>query len=70
MILLRLLIPQEVFKEDETLNISKEWEENLVTPGCKDVVTPSKKLGGGTEDGRKVKVISVIRLGRKSTDIS
>ena len=81
------------------VDISIEWEENLVTPGCKDVVTPSKKMGGGTEDGaemlilvqggregcvdtmislqwemrewevstdgRKVKVISVIRLRRK-----
>ena len=81
------------------VNISREWEENLVRPGCKDVLTPSKKLGGGTEDGaamlilvrggregcvetmislqwemrewevlsdgRKVKVISVIRLRRK-----
>ena len=45
------------------VNISREWEENLVRPGCKDVLTPSKKMGGGTEDGAAMLIL--VRGGRE-----
>ena len=45
------------------VDISMEWEENPVTLGCKDVLIPSKKLGGGEEEGTAMMIL--VRVGRE-----